>query len=132
MFSTFSFIKKVCILLSVVICFKFGFIAMLWGYVMACSLAFLISTIYIKQELGHYLKHQISDFTTTILIGVFIAICAYGLSFLIKNNHLLLASQIAISGLLYLLSIKLFFNNLYAEVFQFIKKKVATTKHKST
>lgn len=125
-------IKKVCILLSVVICFKFGFIAMLWGYVMACSLAFLISTIYLKHELEHYLKHQITDFTTTILIGVFIAICAYGLSFLIKNNHILLAGQIATSGILYLLSIKLFFNNLFSEVFQFIEKKVATTKHKST
>lgn len=124
-------LKKIAILLSVVICFKFGFMAMLWGFVIACSVAFLISTVYIKKELQHYFKHQLVDFSTTILIGVLIAICAFGLSFIIKNNHLLLGSQIAVSAILYLLSIKLFFNDLYNEVFQFLAKKIASIKSKS-
>ena len=116
-------LKKASILLSVIICFKFGFIAMLWGYVIACFIAFLISTIYLKKELQHYFKHQMVDFSTTIMIGTLIAICAFGLSFIIKNNHLLLGSQIAVSAILYLLSIKLFFNDLYNEVFQFLARK---------
>lgn len=124
-------LKKIAILLSVVICFKFGFMAMLWGYVIACFIAFLISTIYLKKELQHYFKHQMVDFSTTIIIGVLIAICAFGLSFIIKNNHLLLGSQIAVSAILYLLSIKLFFNDLYNEVFQFLAKKIASIKSKS-
>ena len=122
--------KKITTLLSIIICFKFGFIVMLWGYVMACFLAFAFSTISLKKELKHYFKHQIIDFSTTILIGGFIAICAYSLSFIIQNNHVLLVTQIALSAILYLLSIKLFFNDLYNEVFQFVEKKVATIKTK--
>ena len=123
-------IKKALILLSVVICFHFGIIAMLIGYVLACFIAFLISILYLKTDLKHYIKHQITDFIGCIGIGIFIAACDFALSFLIHNNHMLLAIQVITSGILYILSIKLFYNELYSQVYQFILGKLALIKRK--
>jgi len=121
-------IKKALILLSVVICFNFGFIVMLWGYILACFIAYLMSILYIKSDLNHYVKHQLFDFLGCIGIGTFIAICAFGLSFLINNNHVLLGSQIILSAILYIFSIKLFFNDLYIQIFKFMSEKLALLK----
>lgn len=118
-------IKKALILLSVVICFHFGIIYMLWGYAFSCFIAYLISILYLKSNLNHFIKHQITDFIGCISIGVVIAVCAFGLSFLIHNNYFLLSVQIMLSGILYLLSIKLFFKELYNNGFRFISKKLA-------
>jgi O-antigen/teichoic acid export membrane protein len=117
-------IKKCLILLSVVICFNFGIFPMLWGYALATFIAYLISILYLKSNLTHYIKHQISDFSTSISVGVFIAICDYGLSYLIQNNHILLGAQVLLSAVLYFFCIKLFYNELYIKTVQFIKEKV--------
>jgi O-antigen/teichoic acid export membrane protein len=116
-------IKKCLILLSVVICFNFGIFPMLWGYALATFIAYLISILYLKSNLTHYIKHQISDFSTSISVGVFIAICDYGLSYLIQNNHILLGAQVLLSAVLYFFCIKLFYNELYIKTFQFINEK---------
>ena len=116
-------IKKCLILLSVVICFNFGIFPMLWGYALATFIAYLISILYLKSNLTHYIKHQISDFSTSISVGVFIAICDYGLSYFIQNNHILLGAQVLLSVVLYFFCIKLFYNELYIKTFQFINEK---------
>lgn len=118
-------IKKCLILLSVVICFDFGIFPMLWGYAIATFIAYLVSILYLKSNITHYIKHQISDFTGSIIVGVFIALCDYGLSFLIQNNHILLASQVLLSAILYFFCIKLFYNVLYVKTIQFVTEKVS-------
>ena len=123
--------KKISIVLSVIICFKFGFIVMLWGYVTACIFSFLISTVYLKRDLNHFFKHQFLDFIGCILIGVASAFCAYILSSFISNNRVLLATQIITSAILYILSIKLFFNDFFNEISQFIIKKTIELRNKS-
>ena len=118
-------IKKSLIFLSVVVCFHFGVIAMLSGYALACFIAYLISILYLKSDLKHFIKHQLTDFMRCIGVGIIIAACAFGLSFLIHNNYLLLGTQIVLAGILYILSIKLFFNELYNKSYQFILEKMA-------
>jgi teichuronic acid exporter len=121
-------IKKALILSSVFICFHFGIIAMLVGYVFACFISFVISILYLKKDLNHYIKNQLSDFISCIGVGLFIAACDFGLSFLIHNNHVLFGAQIVTSGILYILSIKLFYKELYNQVFEFISGKIALIK----
>jgi len=116
--------KKALILLSIIICFKFGFIVMLWGYTLACFIAFIISSFYLKQVLTHFIRHQFLDFIEPVFIGIFISIFVFGLSFVIHNNQLLLLSQIVISGILYILIIKLLFKELYKTTYDFIMAKI--------
>ena len=118
-----EFIKKALIMLSVLICFHFGIIAMLSGYVLACFVAYLISILYLKKDLNHFIKHQMNDFMGCISIGAIIALCAFGLSFLIRNNYLLLGFQIMMSACIYFFIIKLFFNDLYTNTLQFASGK---------
>lgn len=117
-------IKKISILLSVVICFKFGFIAMLWGYVLSSFFAFVVSTVYLKIELKHFLKHQMLDFVNCIVVGIIIAVCVYCLSLFISNSQILLATQIILSAILYFLIIYFFYNDLYTEIKRFISTKL--------
>lgn len=121
-------IKKCLILLSVVICFDFGIFPMLWGYALASFIAYLVSILYLKSNITHYIKHQISDFTGSIIVGVFIAICDFGLSFLIQNNYILLVSQVLLSAILYFFCIKLFYNDLYVKTVQFVTEKVSVVR----
>ena len=118
-------IKKSLILLSVFFSFKFGIISMLWGYVLASTLAYLISILCLKTELKHYIKHQIFDFFGCIGVGSIVAICAFSLSYFIDNNHLLLISQIILSCILYLLCIRLLYIDLYNEGVKFVKNKLS-------
>ncbi len=118
-----EFIKKLMILFSLLICFHLGIIAMLWGYVFACFAAYLISILYLKKDLNHYIKHQINDFIKCFSFGSMIALCAFGISFFIQNFYFLLGSQIILSNLIYFFIIKLFFNNLYTNALQFVGGK---------
>ena len=123
-------IKKILILLSVVVCFQFGIVALLWGYVFSNLVSYAISTLYLKKELTHYIKHQFTDFTFTILIGVVIAIFTFLLSFIFSNNYILLTFQIMLAAILYLLSIKLFFNDLFEKGLQFVSEKMILFKRR--
>jgi len=117
-------IKKILILLSIFICFKFGFIIMLCGYVLACFIGFIVSTFYLKRYLNHYIKHQFLDFIGCVFIGLFISLFAFGLTFFTQNNQLLLSLQIILSAILYILCIKLFYNELFKSTYKFIYNKI--------
>lgn len=113
-------IKKVLTLLSVVICFQYGIIAMLWGYVFSCFISYLVSVLYLKSNIEHFVKHQINDFLGCLAVGLIIALCVFGISFLISNFYLLFALQILLAITLYIICIKLFYNDLYNSVLNFI------------
>lgn len=125
---TVEIIKKGLILLSVVLSFSFGITAMLWGYIMANCTSYLISILFLKKNLHHYIKHQMTDFMGCIVVGVFIALCDYAFSFVIENNYLLLAVQILVSMSLYITIIKLFYNDLYKKGVGFITKQLVNIK----
>ena len=113
-------IKKILILISVVVSYHFGIIAMLCGYVLACFIAFLISTIYLKNDLNHFYKHQFKDYIGSLSIGLFISIIAFVFSYFIHNNYLLLGFQISLSFILYILSLRIFEKDLFKKVISFI------------
>lgn len=113
-------IKKALILVSVFICFQWGIMMMLVGYILACYIAFGISILYIKKDLKHYIKHQIVDFLGYLVIGIVIAASNFGISFLIENIYLLLFTQLAVSGIIYLGCIRVFYNELFTQALNFV------------
>lgn len=121
-------IKKGLILLSVVISFRFGIFAMLLGNVFANFVSYLMSVLFLKNNLNHYIKHQIADFTSCVFVAFFIAFCAFSLSFVIENYYLLLASQILLSIILYVAVIKLFYNEIYSKSKDYVSDKLISLK----
>jgi len=121
-------LKKILILISVVVSYHFGIIAMLCGYVLACFIAFLISTIYLKNDLNHFYKHQLKDFIGSLSIGLFISIIVFGFSFFLNNNYLLLGFQISFSVVLYIICLRLFEKVLFKKVITFLGEKISKIK----
>jgi O-antigen/teichoic acid export membrane protein len=117
-------IKKILILISILVFFKFGIIAMLFGYIIVSFIAFLISIYSLKKEIGHFIKHQIDDILFSFLIGFVIAIIIYLLSYLFKNDYLLLVSQVIVSALLYIIGVRLFFKELFVNVVNLLIEKL--------
>lgn len=123
-------IKKALILASVLACFRFGIITMLWGYVLACFISYLVSVVYIKKVIRHYIKNQITDLFSGLLIGTLIAIVAYSLSFVIINNYLLLFAQLVVAVCVYIIVVKKIQPELYNQVRAFIVDKLKLVKKK--
>ena len=116
-------IKKTLILISVLICFRWGIMAMLTGYIAACYIAYFISMIYLKLNLKHKLSHQIVDFVGCIGVGLVLALSNTGISFLIENNYLLIALQLTASAIIYLIFVRLFYNELFSQALHFVFEK---------
>lgn len=117
--------KKVLILLSVVVSFRFGVLVMLWGYAMASFIAYLISIVYIKRDITHYIKNQITDLFPAFTIGMLTALPAYMLSFVIINNYLLISAQFVTVMIIYVSSVKVIQPELYGKTLDVIKDKLS-------
>ncbi|MFA5044471.1 MAG: lipopolysaccharide biosynthesis protein [Paludibacter sp.] len=123
-------IKKSLILLSVFVCFHFGIISLLWGYVIACFISYLISTIYLKREIKIYIKHQIIDILPSLFFGIVIALAAFSLSFILSNLHVLLLCQFFLVIIMYWFIVRKFQPELYKQAIDFIIDKTNTLKKK--
>ena len=117
-------IKKAFILLSVILCFKYGMYIMLSGYVIANFLAFMVTVVRIKSELKYYFRHQLFDMYKSALVAVVIAITAYALSFVIQQVQVLLFMQIIVCVLLYLLAMRIIYKEFWIEIIGFLSKKL--------
>ena len=116
--------KKGLILLSVLICFNYGIIAMLWGYAASNFVAYLISVVYVKKDIKHYIKNQLTDLLPGVILSLLTAIPALFLSFILKNNFVLLFTQILLVLLIYILSIRKIQPQLYDKAYSIIVENI--------
>jgi teichuronic acid exporter len=124
--TTFSIeiIKKILIVLSVLLCFQMGILAMLWGYAAACTIAFMYSILAIKKHTNYYITHQIKDLIPSVSYSIILAFLAYALSFYFENLYLLLASQITLVGSIYILLLRITQPELYKKSIAFLRSKI--------
>ena len=115
--------RKSAILVSIFICFRWGIIAMLTGYMLVNWLVFFISMLQVKKTIDHYWRNQITDILPGLKIGLVVAICSYSLSFLISLPILLLATQGFLAATLYVFYLKKTENELYNKGIHFLKSK---------
>lgn len=118
-------IKKILILCSILSTMHLGIIAMLCGYVFVSFVSYLISLFHIKKDLKHFIRHQVDDILVSFLLGLIIAIVVYGLSFVLSNNYILLFVQIVVSGLIYILGVRIFFKDIFYKIKAFLIERLA-------
>ena len=117
-------IKKAMILITMLFTFSFGVIAMLWGYVAASTFSYLVSILYLKSELGHYVKHQILDFIQSLFFGMLIAGFIFPVGLLTMNIYLKLLLQICSAAFIYFLIIKYFYKELYLKSIEVLRNAI--------
>ena len=115
-----EFLKKILITVSIILCFKYGILLMLSGYAISNFISYGISTIYLKQNFNHYLKHQFLDIAGPIAIAILTSAIVFGTSFIFENFYLLLFAQAIVFLVIYILSIRFFYNDLYHSVINYI------------
>lgn len=109
-------IKKALILLSILLSFSFGGKAMLAAYAIVCWLAYGLTMIRVKKELTYYWTTQIKDILPAIGIGIGVGLIVFALSRLPLSHILRLGIEMVAALLLYILSIKYLYNDLYQKI----------------
>ncbi len=117
--------KKMLILISLALTFSYGIMSMLWGYALASILAYLISILYIKNSIQHFIKHQLLDFSQSLIIGFVIALVIYFIGFIKIPNIFLLSLQLISAATIYLFVIRMFYVELYRNGLVFLNSKLA-------
>ena len=117
-------IKKILVLVSIACCFTFGIIPLLIGFTVANWISYLLSVFELKKDLTHYWKHQLKDIFPSFTIGLFIAIILGSFSFIISNQYWLFSVQIVLGLSLYILSVKLFYRDLFTNVLTIINSRL--------
>lgn len=121
-------IKKILIILLLALCFHFGIKAMLLGYAFASMASYFISMFYMKQQLNHYIRHQIIDLIVPFIVGVIIALSCFLLSFIIENYYLLLGTQLIVFVTIFYIVLRKFYSELYLQIKDFVSSKISTFK----
>lgn len=111
-------IKKGLIILSILICFSLGIKAMLMGFIVANTFSFILSMIYIKNNLKYSFKLQLHDFLPSLLISIIVSLFIWSISSLIGNSsHLtLLATQLSLAFIIYLILFVVFEKELFRKI----------------
>ena len=99
---------------------------MLWGYAAASIISYLISIIYLKKEITHYIKHQVLDFIQSFIFGLLIAALIAIIGLATDKSILILPIQITAAAIVYILILKQFYNDLYNKSVIYIKEKLLT------
>lgn len=117
--------KRILIVVSIVICLfaKSGMLTMLYFYVIACWLAFILTVYTIKKNLTIYYYHQLQDISRGILLSIVIGICCYCCTFIPVNVYALLCIECLATLAIYMLYITIFDKNIVAEVRSILKNK---------
>jgi len=120
--------KKILILLSVVVSFRYGVISMLWGYAAASFIAYLLSVFYIKHDIQHFIKNQITDLIPAFTIGLLTAIPVYLMSYVFQNAYILIGVQFAMVLIIYIFSVKVIQPEVYTKMRQLMTERIRTFK----
>ena len=114
--------KRGLILASIVVGVYWNILGLLLGYAVACTLAWLISSMEVKRLLHIKLSKQIWHITPAILFSIAMAFLCYYASLLTENIYVQLIVRALVFGLGYCILIAIFYPTLYKEAIQYIAK----------
>ena len=116
-------IKRCLILISVLLCFSYGVMELLIGYVIACLLAWFTSLLQVNKTIGLKIGDQLKDIVPTMIWSIIICYLGYLSSLLTDNLYYKLIIQSSVSLSLYIMVITIFYRELWNYVMKFLKIK---------
>lgn len=116
-------IKRCLIIISVVLCFQYGIMALLMGYVVSCVLSWFTSLIQVKRTIGMKIIYQLTDIVPTMLWSLIICYIGYLCGLITENLYLKLIIQGGVSLILYISVIFIFYKDMWEYILKFLKIK---------
>jgi O-antigen/teichoic acid export membrane protein len=118
-------VKKGLILLSIFVCFLYGIITMLIGFVVANFIAYGVSMFFIRKSLIYQLRQQFFDIFPSFMVATIISLIVFlSKGFVHHNMLLLLLLQVAIALVMYIMFVYIFDNKLFQKVKTFIRNRI--------
>ncbi len=118
--------KKVLIIINIVVTYRWGIIAMIWGQVLVSVVSYYINSYYNSELIGYSMYEQLIDISKYLLSGILMGCGVFGLTFLpFSSMGLLLLSQVAVGVVLYCVICILLKLSAFIEIFNEIKKNIA-------
>ncbi len=115
--------KRVLIVVSVVLCLliKSDMLTMLYFYVVACWLAFILTIYTIKKTLSIIYYKQLQDISTGIILSIIMGVGCYCCHFIPLNTYVLLAVECCVAIIIFSLYILIFNRGIIQEIYSTIK-----------
>ena len=97
-------IKKILIVINIMITWRWGILAMIWGQVLISLFSYYLNAYYNKVLLNYSIWEQLGDVLPYFVISVLMGGAVYALGFVsFYSSLLMLICQIIVGGLIYLL-----------------------------
>jgi len=122
-------IKKGLILLSIFVCFLYGIIIMLIGFVFANYISYGVSMFFIKKNLNYQLKRQFLDIFPSFVVSILVSTIVFLLKGIIPSNNLLilLLIQSTVALVIYIILIYIFDNVFFQKIKNYIQSRILKT-----
>jgi O-antigen/teichoic acid export membrane protein len=122
-------IKKGLILLSIFVCFLYGIIIMLIGFVLANYISYGVSMFFVKKNLSYQLKRQFLDIFPSFVVSILVSTIVFLLKGIITSNNLLilLLLQSTVALVIYIILIYIFENVFFQKIKSHIQFRISKT-----
>jgi teichuronic acid exporter len=123
-------LDKVFIIISILVTYRYGIMAMIYGHMAATVLAYLIESFYLKKVIDISLAYQLKHLFPFIFASSVMLLSSIPVAMTIENDLLYLAVSIIVSVSVYLLMLWLLKIKELSEGFTLIKTFMTTAKLK--
>jgi O-antigen/teichoic acid export membrane protein len=116
-------IKRCFILVSILLCFKHGVMALLMGYAIACFLAWFMGALQVNQTIGLKIGDQLKDIVPIMIWSIIASYIGYMCGLFTENLYIKLAIQGIVNLSLYITIITIFYKDFLGYIMQFLRPK---------
>lgn len=116
-------IKRCFILVSILLCFKHGVMALLMGYAIACFLSWFMGALQVNQTIGLKIGDQLKDIVPIMIWSIIASYIGYMCGLFTENLYIKLAIQSIVNLSLYITIITIFYKDFLGYIMQFLRPK---------
>ncbi len=118
-------IKKILIVVGILVTYKFGLMAIVYGQVVVCVLAYLINVYYNEKLFGYSIGEQLKDITPFILATLLMVMCVTWVGAQLSTSVLLIMLvKLIVGALVYISCLIVLKNPILRESWGFVKAAI--------
>jgi O-antigen/teichoic acid export membrane protein len=127
-------IKKGLIVISIFVCFIYGIVTMLIGFVIANYIAYGVSMFFIRENLDYKFKQQFLDIFPSFIVSILVSAVIFLVKGFLPSHEfwILLIIQTAIALTIYFLIVFIFYNTLFQRIRTFLIDRLSTNNRNSS
>ena len=123
-------LKKIVTVITIVVTYRWGIIAMIYGQIAASCLCYFLNAYYTGKMLGYPITEQIQDLMPSLAMAGIMGLGVYALEYVYISNQLaLLSAQIMTGIMLYVALCYIFRISSFMEISGMIKSKLLNLRY---